>query len=76
MDEETWKKGEELVKKMSELKTDCNIEWRERGAGENFILLCELLKGNAIPMKSLDLDSDEREEKEIIKKKKKRRNVW
>ena len=61
MDEETWKKGEELVKKMPKLKTNCNIEWRERGAGENFILLCELLKGNAIPTKDLDLVCDEEE---------------
>ena len=62
MNEETWKKGEELVKKMPKLKTNCNIEWRERGAGENFILLCELLKGNAIPTKELNLSSDEKKE--------------
>ena len=57
MDEETWKKGEELIKMMPKLKM---IGWREKGAGKNFILLCELLKGNAIPMKTLNLFGDEK----------------
>ena len=55
MDEETWKKGEELIKNNPELKTIREIEWSEEGTGENFMLLCELLKGNAIPAKKLDL---------------------
>ena len=61
MDKETWKKGEDLIKNIPKLKTDCGIRWSERGARENFILLCELLKGNAIPTKDLDLVCDEEE---------------
>ena len=67
MDEETWKKGEELIKRTPELKTNCKIEWKERAAGKNFILLCELLKGNTIPTKLLNLNCDEREEKKSEK---------
>ena len=63
MDEETWKKGEELVEKMPKLKTNCKIRWSGGERGENFILLCELLKGNAIPTKELNLISDEKEER-------------
>ena len=61
MDEETWKKGEELIKKMPELKTNYEIRWSEEGTGDNFIVLCELLKGNAIATKELYLGSDEKE---------------
>ena len=68
MNKETWKKGEELMKKMPELKTNSEIRWREEEVGDNFILLCELLKGNAIPTKRLI--SDEKEEKERRLKKK------
>ena len=64
MDEETWKKGEELVEKMPKLKTDNVFEWREEGVRDKFILLCELLKGNAIPTKALNLGGDEKEEME------------
>ena len=67
MDEETWKKGGELVEKMPELKTVVRVEWREKGAGDNFMLLCALLKGNAIPTKRLDFNCDG-------KKKKRKRN--
>ena len=64
MDKKTWKKGEELIKKMPELKTDCEIGWSEEGERENFMLLCVLLKGNAIPTKALNLGCDEKEEME------------
>ena len=60
MDKKTWKKGEELIKKMPELKTNREIIWSEEGERENFMLLCVLLKGNAIPMKKLSLNSDEK----------------
>ena len=59
MDEETWKKGEELKKRIPELKTNNVIIWRDNGAGENFRLMCKLLKANAIPTKALNLFSDE-----------------
>ena len=62
VDEETWKKREKLIKKMPELKKDCEIRWMEEGVGYNFILLCELLKGNTIPTKELSLYCDEKEE--------------
>ena len=64
MDEESWKKGGELIEKMPGLKTDSLVNWRYRGAGDNFILLCELLKGNAIPTQALDMSCDEKKEKE------------
>ena len=70
MDEETWKKGEELIKRKTELKTNCEIRWSEEGTGDNFILLCELLKGNAISTKTLDLFGDEKERRKGKKKKK------
>ena len=60
MDEETWKKGEELIKRIPELKTNNEIRWIEKGAGKNFRLMCELLKANAIPAKQLYLGSDEK----------------
>ena len=60
MDEETWKEGEELIKRIPELKTNNEIRWIEKETGENFRLMCELLKANAIPTKALDLISDEK----------------
>ncbi len=51
--EEEKKNGSELLKKMPELKTKEEIIWKETGAGENLRLLCELLKRNAIPTKTL-----------------------
>ena len=60
MDEETWKEGGELIKNIPELKTNCRITWNEEGVGDNFSLLCILLKGNAIPTKELYLSSDEK----------------
>ena len=60
MDEETWKKGEDLIKKMSELKTNSRVQWSERRVGDSFMLFCTLLKENAIPTKELDLSSDEK----------------
>ena len=58
MDEETWKKGEELIKVTRNLKADNKIEWVDDGAGDEFRLLCELLKGNALPTKRLSLGGD------------------
>ena len=58
MDDETWKKGEKLIKKIPRLKTNDVVQWREKGTGCLFGLLCELLKGNAIPTKTLNLDGD------------------
>ena len=60
MDEETWKKGRELVNKMPEFKTNSVVGWTEKGLGDNFLLLCELLKGSAIPSKELYLFGDEK----------------
>jgi len=60
VDEETWKKGEELIRKIPELKTNNEVRRREKGAGENFRLLCELLKRNALPTKVLNLRGDEK----------------
>ena len=55
VDEETWEKGGELMRNVPELKTNNVVEWKEEGVGENFKLLCILLKGNAIPTKELYL---------------------
>ena len=43
----------ELLKKMPELKTQTEVEWKEIGAGEKLRALSMLLKGNVIPTKSL-----------------------
>jgi len=51
-----------LVKKSPGLKTNSDIWWNEKGAGENLKLLCELLKGNAIQAKALFVNGDESEE--------------
>jgi len=59
VDEESWKNGEELIKKIPELKTNNAIIWYEKGTGYNFRSMCELLKANAIPTKKLDLDGYE-----------------
>ena len=61
MDEETWKKGGELIDDIPVLKTNNEIGLIEEEAGYNFMLLCELLKGNAIPTKELNLNSVEKE---------------
>jgi len=47
------KEAIDLCKKIPELKTDPYLSWKEKGT--NFALLCELLKGNALPTKSLNL---------------------
>ena len=60
MDEETWKKGEELIEEIPDLKTDFEIVWWEKGAGDNFRFMCELLKANAVPTKALGLTCDEK----------------
>jgi len=60
VDEETWKEYEELIKKFPELITNNEIRWREKGAGDNFRLMCELLKENAIPTQTLVLSGDEK----------------
>ena len=37
------------------MKTEEEVKWEEEGAGEDFRMFCELLKGNAIPTKKLSL---------------------
>ena len=59
MKEEALKKGEELLRRQPELKTETEVGWGENGTGPNFIMLCELLRGNAIPTANLDLESDD-----------------
>ena len=61
--EEVLKRGEELLRKHPELRNKTEVGWSEKGAGENFAMLCELLKGNAIPTKTLNLNGDENEVK-------------
>jgi len=56
-EEETKKKGEELLRQRPELRRE-RIEWIEKGAGTIFEMLCELLKRNAIPTRSLFMDGD------------------
>ena len=51
---EALRKASGLLSKMPELKTEEVITWMEKGAGENFRLLCTLLKRNAIPTKRLN----------------------
>ncbi len=58
--EETMKKARGLLDKMPELKTEEEIGWGEKGAGEILRLLCTLLRANAIPTKTLDLCGDEK----------------
>ena len=55
MKEEALKKGGELLNRIPELKDLTKLNWSEHGTGTNFIALCELLKGNAIPLRELDL---------------------
>ena len=64
MVEETWKKGGELIKNMPKLKLENEVEWEE-GSGKIFMTLCELLKGNAVPTKKMDLSCDEKR-KELL----------
>ena len=69
------KKGEELVKMIPELKKNNLVEWKEEGGGKTFMLLCELLKGNAIPTKGLNLGGDQKKrEKEGREKNKNNEN--
>ena len=60
--EEALKEGETLLKNMPHLKTKEEVIWNETGAGEDLRLLCELLKRNAIPTKTMSLNGDEKEE--------------
>ena len=59
MKEEALKKGEELLRRQPDLKTKTEVGWSEKGTGQNFIMLCELLGGNAIPATNLNLSCDE-----------------
>ena len=59
MKEEALGKGEELLRRKPELKTKTEVGWSEKGTGPNFIMLCELLRGNAIPTTKLNLGSDD-----------------
>ena len=55
MREEALKKGEGLLRAQPDLRNKTEVGWSEKGTGSNFVMLCELLKGNAIPTKKLDL---------------------
>ena len=55
MKEEALKKGGELLIRIPALMDLAKLKWSEHGTGTNFIELCELLKGNAIPLRELDL---------------------
>ena len=55
---EDLKKGEELLRIQPVLKTKTKVGWREEGTGPNLIMLCELLRGNAIPTTDLNLECD------------------
>ena len=57
MKEEALRKGEELLRRKPELKTKTDVYWREEGTGLTFVMLCELLAGNAIPTTKLSLGS-------------------
>ena len=59
---EDLKEGGKLLKRRPKLKPEEELRWKEEGAGEKLRMLCELLKGNAIPTKSLNLVGDEKEE--------------
>jgi len=43
---------------MPKLKIGAEMRWKEKGAGENFLLLCELIKENAISTKKLSFESE------------------
>ena len=57
--EEAMKKGGWLLRfyNMPGLRKETSVKWR-KGRGEKFEALCELLKGNAIPTKELDLEGE------------------
>ena len=59
MKEEALKKGGWLLRfyNMPGLKKETNVKW-DKGGGEKFEALCELLKGNAIPTKELDVHGE------------------
>jgi len=61
--EEALKSGEELLRRRSELRNQSEVRWEEKGAGANFAALCELLKGNVISTRKLNLRGDERGKK-------------
>ena len=56
-------KGAELLRKQPDLSTKTEYKWSEKGTGPNFVMFCELLKGNAIPMRNLNLG------RKVLKKK-------
>jgi len=58
MKEEALKKGEELLKRQPDLRTKNYFRWSEKGTGQNVEMLCELLRGNAIPTTSLYLSGN------------------
>ena len=63
MKEEALKSGQELLKKMPELSKNEIIVWKEKVEGENFRILCTLLKANAIPMKILCFSCNSKKER-------------
>ena len=63
MKEEALKRGGDLLKSQPDLKDKTEMNWSEKGAGRNLMMLCELLKGNAIPMKNMVLKGEKSDER-------------
>ena len=57
MNEESLKKGQSLLQKIPQLKSKKDIFLIAECRGEDIVLLCELLKTNAIPTRKLELRS-------------------
>jgi len=53
--EEALRKADELLKSQPDLRTATEFGWNEEGAGSELLMLSELLKANAIPLKTLNL---------------------
>ena len=62
-----------LLNKMPELKTNSELTWIEKGAGENLSGLCYLLKRNFIPTRELSMGGDKKRRNK--EKKDNKRNV-
>ena len=55
MKKQVLKKEEHFLRVMPDLLIQQELRWSQSGVGPEFISLCELLKGNAIPTKKLNL---------------------
>ena len=56
MKEEALRIAKKLLRNMPQLNTSEVIAWEETGFGIRLISLCALLKGNAVPARSLVFD--------------------